>query len=805
MKQKAISDNPGVSARFIEIYAVSQMYSREYHLFLVIHKNLRVLSEETNYFLNENDIILITPGQRVTFWGVKNSRILDITLPVSYVHEAMPVHEGRFLCNSSIDAQHDYQPLCSLMTQFAIHDTAHNKISKLRCRILSDQILYQLITSHFEQNIVPPDTGSNMRIDRINELTAYIRENYAFDITLETLSEHMHLSATYLSKIFKQYFGMNFISYLREYRLSRSIDALLYTKETIGNIASKYGFYTANTYINAFKDAYGQTPSAYRKQHVNGTDPSDSPAPNITVLDFGEYAGLLENFRKNERTVLPRNHNLHILADTPAKMTKPLWRCGLTIGALSGFILNDIIHSIEIVQKDIGFSYGRIFFVLEDIHPSGTFNISYYSLTQALNILLEHHMIPYLDLSVGPDQFYRQAEQQLDIDADAFISRLDYFMRYCINTFSKDILEHWIFDIGITANALRNMWESPDTFSGRFIRSYKLIKSYLPNAKVGGFNLMSPCFASHLPVILEKVLRNKVYPDFISCAVFQNILPKKDSQSIPLAYSNDRAFALHEIRRLKQLLLPFGASHNFRPPVFMNSLGTTIATRSHINDTCHQATFFVNNTIDLLDEFDLLCYFQMSDCTFSHDENQLLLDGRNGLLAPFGIQKPGYIALKMMARMSEYILLKGNGILITHGLYDTYNILLCNHGQPQDSCCLKGIDKTSLKDAYTIYDYPQAQTLSITLDHINDGHYRIISYHLNRENGSLFDEWEKTGFWQNPNAPELDYLKHALHPKRNCSQRTTSNHQLNFSIHLAPFEVILIEASMIIDNDLPSN
>ena len=139
------------------------------------------------------------------------------------------------------------------MTQFAIHDTAHNKISKLRCRILSDQILYQLITSHFEQNIVPPDTGSNMRIDRINELTAYIRENYAFDITLETLSEHMHLSATYLSKIFKQYFGMNFISYLREYRLSRSIDALLYTKETIGNIASKYGFYTANTYINAFK------------------------------------------------------------------------------------------------------------------------------------------------------------------------------------------------------------------------------------------------------------------------------------------------------------------------------------------------------------------------------------------------------------------------------------------------------------------------------------------------------------------------------------------------------------------------
>ncbi len=96
--------------------------------------------------------------------------------------------------------------------------------------------------------------------------------------------------------------------------------------------------------------------------------------------------------------------------------------------------------------------------------------------------------------------------------------------------------------------------------------------------------------------------------------------------------------------------------------------------------------------------------------------------------------------------------------------------------------------------------YAQADDLNVllTLNHVKDGDYRILSYHLNRENGSLFDEWEKTGFWENPGTEELKYLRQAIHPRRNCSKRGSFNGQLNFHIGVKPFEVIFIEASLII-------
>lgn len=144
----------------------------------------------------------------------------------------------------------------------------------------------------------------------------------------------------------------------------------------------------------------------------------------------------------------------------------------------------------------------------------------------------------------------------------------------------------------------------------------------------------------------------------------------------------------------------------------------------------------------------------------------MLLNGRNGILSQFGIHKPGYLALRMMRRLSEH------------------------------SYCLRIDENVPVQDAYTVYDYPDTQNIFITLNHVRDGEYRIISNHLNRENGSLFDEWEKTGFWENPNGEELEYLKTALHPRRNCSRRATTNGQLNFHMHLAPFEVVLIEVGL---------
>ena len=76
---------------------------------------------------------------------------------------------------------------------------------------------------------------------------------------------------------------------------------------------------------------------------------------------------------------------------------------------------------------------------------------------------------------------------------------------------------------------------------------------------------------------------------------------------------------------------------------------------------------------------------------------------------------------------------------------------------------------------------------------VPDGKYRIISYHINQEHGSLLDEWGKMEFTPNLGSREIYYLQHAVHPNRIHTTTTASGGQLIFNIHLMPLEVIFAE------------
>lgn len=102
------------------------------------------------------------------------------------------------------------------------------------------------------------------REERIIEIIGFIRKNYT-EVTLDTLSDHFHLSKPYLSKYIKEKAGTTFQEVVKEERMQKATHLLKHTNQTVEHIAAKVGYENVEHFNRLFKRSYGMTPVQYRK------------------------------------------------------------------------------------------------------------------------------------------------------------------------------------------------------------------------------------------------------------------------------------------------------------------------------------------------------------------------------------------------------------------------------------------------------------------------------------------------------------------------------------------------------------
>lgn len=101
----------------------------------------------------------------------------------------------------------------------------------------------------------------------------YIENNYDdSQFTLSVLSEHLNLSSSYLSVIFKKNFGLPFQDYLLQKRMEKAKLLLLTTELKNYEISEKVGFEDVNYFITKFKKYYNITPKQYRESVLKNED-----------------------------------------------------------------------------------------------------------------------------------------------------------------------------------------------------------------------------------------------------------------------------------------------------------------------------------------------------------------------------------------------------------------------------------------------------------------------------------------------------------------------------------------------------
>jgi AraC-like DNA-binding protein len=125
--------------------------------------------------------------------------------------------------------------------------------------------LLLLLNRHIRQNPSEEFDPHDSQHKRILEIVNYINNNYSEPLTLERLSKIFFLNPGYLSRIFKQVTGFNFVKYVNHVRIKESVKLLKETRLSITHIAGKTGFESPTHFGRVFRAITGQSPESYRK------------------------------------------------------------------------------------------------------------------------------------------------------------------------------------------------------------------------------------------------------------------------------------------------------------------------------------------------------------------------------------------------------------------------------------------------------------------------------------------------------------------------------------------------------------
>lgn len=112
----------------------------------------------------------------------------------------------------------------------------------------------------------PISTTSQKEINA-GRVLAYINQQFQSTITLEAISEAVHLNKHYLCHCFKQITGFTIHQYLAKRRIDESKKLLVETDKSIAAIAEAVGIAAVAQFSRLFKQHVGMAPYAYRKSH----------------------------------------------------------------------------------------------------------------------------------------------------------------------------------------------------------------------------------------------------------------------------------------------------------------------------------------------------------------------------------------------------------------------------------------------------------------------------------------------------------------------------------------------------------
>lgn len=122
----------------------------------------------------------------------------------------------------------------------------------------TDKLLDQMRQLHLKHM-------DRMEADTVQQIKLYIIDHSHQDISLDSLAKKVGLSPIYISKMFKEKLGVNYIDFLTECRIEKAKKLMGDPEKSIKEITYEVGYHEPNYFSKVFKKMCKLSPKEYRK------------------------------------------------------------------------------------------------------------------------------------------------------------------------------------------------------------------------------------------------------------------------------------------------------------------------------------------------------------------------------------------------------------------------------------------------------------------------------------------------------------------------------------------------------------
>lgn len=243
-------------------YYREKHWHRSIEIFAVFEGNITFHLNEEKYLLSPGKFIIVNSNEIHSVDSPEPNHTVVLQIPLNTFQNYYT--REQFIRFTHEEREQDKEIMDLIWNMQRIYE---EKETGYDMRVTSEyfRLLYFMVSQYRELYVTSDMLKINKGLNRLSEITSYIKEHYESELSLDQVAKKFGYSSAYLSRMFQKYAGINYKAFVQNVRVEKAHQALLDSDCTISEIAFAHGFPNSKAMSRAFQKKYGIVPSEYRK------------------------------------------------------------------------------------------------------------------------------------------------------------------------------------------------------------------------------------------------------------------------------------------------------------------------------------------------------------------------------------------------------------------------------------------------------------------------------------------------------------------------------------------------------------
>ncbi|MCR4830186.1 MAG: helix-turn-helix domain-containing protein [Pseudobutyrivibrio sp.] len=745
-------------------------------------------------------VYLINANKKHSIRLSEDGLLVKVSVSFELLSDVLGSLDVQFICNSNLGDNEQYEALRKQIKRLLTHYVNTNgNVADFGHIALCYEFLDVLTVNFQVRNSDKRGKEDDLITKRINQINNYVRGNYKGQLSLKDLADKLYLSEAYLSRFFKKTYGMTFLKYVTNIRVTHAYESLLYTDEPVTKIAYDNGFSTVTLFNKTFKQIYGQTPSELRKQRSVSISDSNSSVDKKLQTKLED---ILQSGAKNEE-YFTNTSEIFVTCNLKNSDTNPLlhknFRYILNAGNAEELLSAEIRDHIATLAEVLHFEYIRFWniftpsMLLTICENDGQYNFS--KIDGIIDFILQQGLKPVLELGFKPKRI--QASVRQPIVKAAELTDLRYepkFWGKMVSNFFTHLND--CYGSEEVATWMAELWydERADLIPGYdyyeiFNNTASIIRGINKRIRIGGCGIREDSGDAWMEQFFYDWRSQEQQPDYISMIHFPYVSGEIKNDLYSRRNTDNDSF-VHAIERVRNSMNKAGFSEDIK--LYATEWSNTISDRNAINDSCYKGAFVVRNLIQNMTNVDGIGYFQATDRTVQYSDTNAFLFGGTGLITKDSILKPAAFAYEFMNRLKPYIVAKGREYIVSMDENESFIIVCNNQKRLNYNYYLTDEGDINKAELWKYYEDNDSLSIDFKINDVSFDKYKARVYRVNEDYGSILDIWKGLGFDNNLTKNDIRFCRRICEPHLTIDTGDVVDGVLDFNIKLKANEIACI-------------